>query len=165
MKFVKTLSAAALLACLAIPAAPVANAETVVRVTLIDKMGSGDDLGKANALGMGMKADMGKAKMGIAVNPKQAAPGDVRFDVVNLASTLVHEVQITLIMDDSKPLDFDQGRNKIDTERLQVLGSVSEIEPTKGASLILNLAPGKYLLFCNIAGHYMAGMWTIVDVK
>ena len=37
--------------------------------------------------------------------------------------------------------------------------------PTKSASLILDLAPGKYLLFCNVAGHYMAGMWATVEVK
>ncbi len=141
-----------------------AFSETIVKVTLIDKMGSGD-ISKPLGLGMGMHADMAKAPMGIAVNPKTATPGEVRFDVTNLASSLVHEVQVARINDEAQVLPYDQSRNKVDLEGLQTLGAVSEIMPNKSASLILDLAPGKYLLFCNVAGHYMAGMWTVVDVK
>jgi len=161
MKLHKTLSIAVLAVCLF---APAAFAETVVKVTLIDKLSSGD-LSKPLGLGMGMKADMTKAPMGVAVNPKQATPGMVRLDVTNLASSLVHEVQIARITDESQVLTYDQSRNKVDTEGLEVLGSVAEIMPNKSASLILDLAPGKYLLFCNVAGHYMAGMWATVEVK
>ena len=161
MKLSKTLASAALFTGLL---APAALAETVVKVTLIDKMGSGD-LSKPLGLGMGMHAEMAQAKMGIAVNPKMATAGAVRFDVTNLASGLVHEVQVARINDEAQVLPYDQSRNKVDLEGLQTLGAVSEIMPNKSASLILDLAPGKYLLFCNVAGHYMAGMWTVVDVK
>ncbi len=141
-----------------------AQAETTVRVTLIDKAGA-DDLSKPLALGMGMKADMKMAKMGININPKSAARGAVRFDVTNLASNLVHEVLIAPITDENQLLPYDQSRNKVDVESLQTLGSVSEIEPNKTASLTIDLRPGKYLLYCNIAGHYMAGMWTVIEIK
>ena len=161
MKLHKTLSIAVLAACLF---APAAFAETVVKVTLIDKLSSGD-LSKPLGRGMGMKADMTKAPMGVAANPKEATPGMVRFDVTNLASNLVHEVQVARITDEAQVLAYDQTRNKVDTEGLEVLGSVAEIMPNKSASLILDLAPGKYLLFCNVAGHYMAGMWTTIEVK
>ena len=144
--------------------ASAAFAETVVKVTLIDKMGT-PDLSKPLGLGMGMKADMSMAKMGIAINPKLAAPGHVRFDVTNLASNLVHEVLVARISDDNQLLPYDQSRNKVDEEGVQTLGSVSEIDPNKTASLTLDLKPGKYLLYCNVAGHYMAGMWTVIDVK
>ncbi len=161
MKLIKALAGAALFACLL---APVALAETIVKITLIDKMGNGD-LSKPLGLGMAMNADMAQAKMGIAANPKSALPGMVRFDVTNLASGLVHEVQVARINDEAQVLPYDQSRNKVDLEGLQTLGAVSEIMPNKSASLILDLAPGKYLLFCNVAGHYMAGMWTVIDVK
>ena len=144
--------------------APVALAETVIRVTLIDKMGDGD-LSKPLGLGMGMHAEMAKAKMGIAINPKTTTTGAVRFDVTNLASGLVHEVQLARITDENQVLPYDQSRNKVDLEGLQTLGAVSEIMPNKSASLILDLSPGKYLLFCNVAGHFMAGMWTVVEVQ
>ena len=157
----KTLAVAALAVCLF---APAAMAESVVKVTLIDKMSNGD-LSKPLGLGMGMHADMTKAPMGVAANPKEATPGTVRFDVTNLASGLVHEVQVARITGETQVLTYDQSRNKVDTEGLEVLGSVAEIMPNKSASLILDLAPGKYLLFCNVAGHYMAGMWATVEVK
>ena len=161
MKLSKPLAAIALFASLL---ASAAVAETVVKVTLIDKMGS-DALSKRLGLGMGMHADMGQAKMGIAANSKSAVPGMVRFDVTNLASVLMHEVQVARINDESQMLAYDQSRNKVDLEGLQTLGVVSEIMPNKSASLILDLTPGKYLLFCNVAGHYMAGMWAVIVVK
>ena len=45
------------------------------------------------------------------------------------------------------------------------LGEVSELDPGKSGTLTLKLDPGTYMLFCNIPGHYMAGMWTTVTVK
>lgn len=144
--------------------ATAAHAEAVVKVTLIDKVGTGD-LNSSLALGMGMKADMEMAKMGININPKAVAHGNVKFNVTNLASNLVHEVILARIKDENQILPFDQNRSKVDVESVQTLGSVAEINPNKSASLTLDLAPGKYILYCNIAGHYMAGMWTVIEVK
>ena len=141
-----------------------AQAETVVKVTLIDKIGAAG-LSQSLGLGMGMHADMKQAKMGININPKVAAHGAVRFDVTNLASNLVHEVLIQRIADENQLMPYDQSRNKVDVEGQQILGSLSEIDPNKSASLILDLRPGKYLLYCNVAGHYMAGMWAVIDVQ
>ena len=71
MKLRKTFGAALLAASLF---APAALAETVIKVTLIDKLASGD-LSKPLGLGMGMKANMSKAPMGVAVNPKNGDTG------------------------------------------------------------------------------------------
>ena len=89
----------------------------------------------------------------------------MRFDVTNLASNLVHEVLIERITDENQLMPYDQSRNKVDVEGQQILGSVSEIDPNKSASLVLDLKAGKYLLYCNVAGHYMAGMWAVIEVK
>ena len=40
----------------------------------------------------------------------------------------------------------------------------SELGPGKSASGIFDLAPGKYVLFCNLGGHYMNGMYTAFEV-
>jgi uncharacterized cupredoxin-like copper-binding protein len=45
------------------------------------------------------------------------------------------------------------------------MGEVSELDPGKSGSLTLTLDAGTYMLFCNLPGHYMAGMWTFVTVK
>ena len=161
MTIISKLSKAIILSTLM---ATAAHAEAVVKVTLIDKVGTGD-LNSTVALGLGMKGDMKMAKMGININPKSVAHGNVNFNVTNLASNLVHEVILARIKDENQILPFDQSRSKVDVESVQTLGSVAEINPNKSASLTLDLAPGKYILYCNIAGHYMAGMWTVIEVK
>jgi hypothetical protein len=49
-------------------------------------------------------------------------------------------------------------RGKVNEETLKTLGQVAEIGPNRSASITLELKPGKYILYCNIAGHCMAGM-------
>lgn len=152
---------AAILAVPALLAAP-ALAEPVVKLTLIDKMGS--NATEAPALGMGMDGDMKMAKMGINVNPKSVRHGPVTFKVTNLASQIIHEVIVARLPDGAKKLPYDEQAQRVDETALQTFGSVNEIDPSKSASLTLELKPGKYLLYCNLPGHYMAGMWTLIDV-
>jgi uncharacterized cupredoxin-like copper-binding protein len=45
------------------------------------------------------------------------------------------------------------------------LGEVSELDPGQSGSLSMKLDPGTYMLFCNVPGHYMAGMWTTITVE
>jgi hypothetical protein len=112
-----------------------AAAEPVVNVTLIDRMGS--DSSEPPHLGMGMNGDMATAKMAVNANPKSVRRGPVTLKVTN---------------------------QLVDENALHNFGSVKEIEPNKSAALTLDLKPGKYLLYCNLPGHYMAGMWTILEV-
>ncbi len=46
------------------------------------------------------------------------------------------------------------------------IGSIakSELGPGKSASGIFDLAPGKYVLICNLWGHYKDGMYTAFEV-
>lgn len=141
-----------------------AQAEAVVQVTLIDRAGTAD-LSKSMNLGMGMKGDMKTAKMGVNVNPMVVPRGTVRFNVTNLASTLVHEVILAEVNDENEVLAYDAAKNLVDEETIQTLGQVAEIAPSKSASFTLELKPGKYVLYCNYAGHFMAGMWTVMEVK
>lgn len=161
MNFVRNLGGALLLSVLA--ASP-AYAEATVTVTLIDKIGTGDTSGHA-MLGMGMEGDMSSAKMGININRKSVPRGAVRFNVTNLASNLVHEVLVARLGDETKKLAYDESKSMADEDMLLTLGSVAEIEPRKSASLTLDLKPGKYILYCNLPGHYMAGMWTLIEVN
>ena len=159
MKFIaNSVAALALTAILS----PAALAETVIKVTLIDKMGSGST--DTVSLGMGMDADMSKAKMGITANPKTVRRGPVTIKVTNLASQMIHEVIVARVPEGTAKLPYDQNAQRADEDSLQNFGSVNEIDPNKTASLTLELKPGKYMLYCNLPGHYMAGMWTLIDV-
>ena len=141
-----------------------ARAEAVVNVTLIDKAGT-SDLSKSANLGMGMKGDMKTAKMGININPMEVSHGNVKFNVTNLASTLVHEVILAQVADESQLLTYDATTNQVSEGTIQTLGQLAELYPNKAASMTLELKPGKYVLYCNYPGHFMAGMWTVIEVK
>lgn len=144
--------------------ATAACAEAVVQVTLIDKAGTAG-LSKPMKLGMAMKGDMKTAKMAVNANPMLVSRGTVKFNVTNLASELVHEVILAEINDENQKLAFDEAKNIVDEESIQTLGQVAEIAPSKTASFTLELKPGKYILYCNYGGHFMAGMWTVMEVE
>lgn len=140
-----------------------ALAEPVVAITLIDKTGAGT--GEAPKLGMGMSGDQAMAQMGINANPKAVKRGLVTFKVTNLASQMIHEVIVARLPDGVKQLPYDDASARVIENSLQAFGSVNEIDPSRTAGLTLDLKPGKYMLYCNLPGHYMAGMWTIIDVQ
>jgi uncharacterized cupredoxin-like copper-binding protein len=156
--FTMTMQAAALTALIS----TAALAEPVVTVTLIDKVGSGDT--QVPEMGMGMGKDMSMAKMGINASPRQVRPGPVTFKVTNLASKIVHEVIVARLPEGTKTLPYDEATMMVKENALQAFGSVNEIDPSRSAALTLTLKPGKYILYCNLPGHYMAGMWTVIDV-
>ncbi|MBI2170603.1 MAG: cupredoxin domain-containing protein [Chloroflexi bacterium] len=47
----------------------------------------------------------------------------------------------------------------------EVVGEVEDIGSGQTKSVTLNLAPGRYVLTCNILGHYHAGMVTVLEVS
>jgi uncharacterized cupredoxin-like copper-binding protein len=144
--------------------APAAHADSVVNVTLIDKSAAFDP-SKPMDFAMGTHADMTKAPMGINVNPKSVSPGMVKFNVTNLAGTLVHEVIIARVKDENTQLPYLAGQQMVNEEAVRTLGEVAEINPSRFASLTIEMTPGKYVLYCNLPGHFMAGMWTVMEVK
>ncbi|WP_245455931.1 sulfocyanin-like copper-binding protein [Mesorhizobium sp. M7A.F.Ca.US.008.03.1.1] len=42
---------------------------------------------------------------------------------------------------------------------------MSELDPDKSGTLTVDLKAGKYLLICNVPGHYGAGMWAEFTVE
>jgi len=48
-----------------------------------------------------------------------------------------------------------------------VIGKIeqSELGPGKSASATFDLSPGKYVLICNLRGHYKDGMYTALEVN
>jgi uncharacterized cupredoxin-like copper-binding protein len=43
-------------------------------------------------------------------------------------------------------------------DQVKMLGETDELQPNATKSIELTLAPGNYLLVCNVPGHYAAGM-------
>jgi uncharacterized cupredoxin-like copper-binding protein len=46
----------------------------------------------------------------------------------------------------------------------RVVGVVEGESPDAREDLDLQLEPGRYVLFCNMAGHYLGGMYTEIEV-
>lgn len=49
-------------------------------------------------------------------------------------------------------------------DQAKVLGDTGDLQPEASYAIDLALAPGIYLLFCNVPGHYAAGMATALTV-
>ena len=140
-----------------------AFAATVVTVTLWDKGAStamGTDMAYMTAPGM----DMSKATMGVTAAPTTAPTGVVTFQVTNSSKDTIHEMIVMYLADPSKPLPYLSAENRVDEDKAGDKGEVSELDPGASGTLTVFLKPGKYLLICNVPGHFASGMWTEFEV-
>jgi uncharacterized cupredoxin-like copper-binding protein len=135
---------------------------SVVNVALWDK---GADVPMPTNLGLAMGGDMSKATMGISATPDTVKPGEVTFEVLNASKDTIHEMIVAKLADPKKPLPYIANEERVDEDKEGDLGEVSELDPGKSGALRLELKPGRYILYCNVPGHYMAGMWTIFTVE
>ncbi|MEO6352679.1 MAG: hypothetical protein ABI575_05510 [Oxalobacteraceae bacterium] len=141
----------------------------VIKVSLWDRGASAMNmLGHGPMMGMGMGAmgkDMPMAPMGIKLSSQTVAAGEVTFEVKNASKQMVHEMVISPLKDANDPLPYMKDSDKVDEDAAGHLGEVAELEPGKSGALRLTLKPGRYILYCNIPGHYVLGMWTLLTVK
>jgi uncharacterized cupredoxin-like copper-binding protein len=155
-------AAGILMAITAVCSLPSLALAATVKVTLADQ---GPDAVMENGLGMGMSgADMAKATMKVTVDPATVDAGRVTFEVTNASKDLVHEMIVAPLGSAAKPLPYDDKNSDVDENAVHSLGEVEERDPGNAGTLTLDLKPGKYVLFCNVPGHYTAGMWTVLTV-
>jgi uncharacterized cupredoxin-like copper-binding protein len=160
MKFGKLIVPCLFALALATPA----MADATVNVKLLDKGGM-MDMSKNMEMGMGMHGDMTMAVMSIDIDQTSVPAGKVTFNVSNGSAETLHEMLVAPIANKDVVLPFNATENRIDEEASGDLGEVSELDPGKSGSLTLDLKPGLYVLYCNVPGHFMAGMWTTIEVK
>ncbi|MBV8447628.1 MAG: copper resistance protein [Hyphomicrobiales bacterium] len=134
------------LAILASSFAP-AFAATVVKVELQDPS-TADDI-KA----MQMKLD------------RDSAPaGQVRFEATNESKNLVHEMILVKSDQDPSTFPYNAKKDEVVEAKVKSLGEVSELKPGNSGHLTVSLRPGRYVLYCNQAGHAHQGMWARFNV-
>lgn len=137
-------------------------AATVVNVTLWDK-GASMPMGTGMTYGtMGMNMSM--APMGIKASPVTAPAGIVTFHVTNSSKDTIHEMIVMYLADPTKPLPYIDAEQRVDEDKAGDKGEVSELDPGATGSLTVALKPGKYILICNVPGHFASGMWTEFEV-
>ena len=89
------------------------------------------------------------------------SPGHVVFGIRNRAS-MVHELKVVKsdLDADKLPIDAAAAKAKEDGK----VGELLNISAGASRKLALELTPGKYVLICNIAGHYQLGMRVALEV-
>ena len=107
---------------------------------------------------------MEMAAMGIQTDLATVPAGEVTFVVTNDSAGVVHEMLVAPVAADGKQLLYESDNYRVDEEAAGHLGEVSELDPGATGSLTLTLEPGSYILFCNVPGHYILGMWTMITV-
>jgi uncharacterized cupredoxin-like copper-binding protein len=98
----------------------------------------------------------------ILVRPKQVRAGEISFVVEN-DGPVTHELMVARRKSSHLPLRSDG--LTVDEEAFPTAGEVEGALPGGTHVLRLRLAPGRYELFCNMSGHYLAGMRADLVVK
>lgn len=164
MKHIRT-TLAGLATTLVLASAPAFAKTTVVSVSLWDRGAmSMNMLEKGPMMGMAM-GERPHGPMGIKVSTHAVPAGTVTFKVTNDSKIMVHEMIVSPIKNETTPLPYDKAAQKVDEDAAGSLGEVSELDGGKKGALTVDLKPGRYILYCNIPGHYVLGMWTLLTVK
>jgi uncharacterized cupredoxin-like copper-binding protein len=93
----------------------------------------------------------------IDVSPAHVAAGDVTLQVRN-AGPDRHELLVIPYAGGRLPLSPDGLTLDETLFKNSEPGSLEPAQPGSTRRLSVRLAPGHYLLFCNMEGHFMAGM-------
>jgi uncharacterized cupredoxin-like copper-binding protein len=85
--------------------------------------------------------------------------GQVTFVATNTGK-IEHELVVIKTDLPADALPVAEGKVNEEAAGISVIGEIEpeELGPGKTATKTFTLAPGKYVLVCNIAGHYQAGM-------
>jgi uncharacterized cupredoxin-like copper-binding protein len=100
----------------------------------------------------------------ITLDKSSAKTGEVKFAIDNQGA-LKHE--FVIIKTDLDPAALPQENGVVDehNDQLKVIDEDEDIEPGARSSLSADLEPGKYVLICNISGHYQLGMHAPLTVQ
>jgi uncharacterized cupredoxin-like copper-binding protein len=100
---------------------------------------------------------------GITLARATASSGRVSFAIHN-NGRIAHE--FVVIKSDLAPASLPTNGGKMDEEGAgDKVDEVEGLAPGKSATLSVNLTPGRYVLVCNLPGHYKQGMHASVTVR
>lgn len=88
--------------------------------------------------------------------------GRIVFATTNTSADLVHEIEV--FSGATKGVILPVSSSVADTAGLELVDEIEDIVPGATADLTVDLAPGTYLVVCNLPGHYAQGMWSYLEV-
>jgi len=100
----------------------------------------------------------GGGTMSLKLDPATVKAGPATFRVTNEASTEEHEMIVVRLRSADQKGPMIKGKDRVNEDKLHSSGEVQDLKAGAGGELTADLKPGTYLVFCNIKGHYRAGM-------
>jgi uncharacterized cupredoxin-like copper-binding protein len=100
----------------------------------------------------------------IATSTHSIRAGKVTLRIHN-AGPDQHELIVAPERRDGLPLRADGFTVNEEAIESSEPGSIDPQQPDHTEFLHVRLKPGRYVLFCNMEGHYMAGMHTVLTVR
>lgn len=100
----------------------------------------------------------------VAPAPASIKAGQINFSVTN-NGTVTHEFVVVKSDLDPKALPIDAAGTAADENKVDHIGEIEDIAPGATAKGEFTLDAGKYLLICNLPGHYQAGMVAAFTVE
>ena len=90
--------------------------------------------------------------------------GEVMIDLTNVGDE-VHELVVIKSDMDTAALPPSAARGVVDEAAIgEYIGGWEDVQPAAMASGTLTLAPGRYILLCNLTDHYARGMVSTLQV-
>lgn len=93
-----------------------------------------------------------------------APHGGVAFVAKN-AGTIEHELVVIRSDADLGALPLVADGSKVDEDAIDAVGEIPELEVGAEDSEAFEMAAGRYLLICNVEGHYTSGMVVAFTVE
>jgi uncharacterized cupredoxin-like copper-binding protein len=123
--------------------------------------------GGGGMMGPGMMGGgmMGHGMMAVRADQDSVPAGTVTFDITNWSRSVVHELIVVAVDSPTAPLPYDYNSWRVVEDQIKLVGESGELSPSGSKTLELKLTPGNYLLICNVAGHYAAGMALPLTVR
>ena len=92
--------------------------------------------------------------------------GTVRFRILNQGPT-THEFNVirTDRAPDKLPLQRDGLTVNEEAPGIKLLDQADGLDIDDRRTLVLRLAPGHYVMYCNLEGHYLGGMYAALTVR
>lgn len=126
-------------------------------------LGTGPALANATLhVGLQETAD---GHMAMVLSSAIVHPGNVTFQVSNNSKDIQHEFLIARLKGSPDQVPYDASAGKVKEADLKGVQELGDLDPGKSGQMTVDLKAGKYLLFCNLPGHYKAGMHKVLTVK
>lgn len=107
------------------------------------------------------KADGG---MAMTASAQSVKAGRIAFAVTNKSKDNRHEFLVAPLAMPLGKIPYDDTNGRIKEAALKGVHELGDLDPGKSGTMTLDLKPGKYLLFCNLPGHYKEGMYDVLTV-